>query len=85
MGAKVHTNGKTHMFHCPGCGCAHAFNDSWSYNGNPEKPTVSPSLLVDKDKPDRRCHSSITDGKIQFLNDCFHDLKGQTVELPDWE
>ena len=30
------------------------------------------------------CHSFITDGKIQFLNDCTHDLKGQTVDLPDF-
>lgn len=29
------------------------------------------------------CHSFITDGRIQFLSDCTHDLKGQTVELPD--
>lgn len=30
------------------------------------------------------CHSFITDGKIQFLDDCTHALAGQTVELPDW-
>ena len=29
------------------------------------------------------CHSFITDGKIQFLSDCTHHLRGQTVELPD--
>jgi hypothetical protein len=31
------------------------------------------------------CHSFVTDGKIQFLNDCSHALKGQTVDLPDWD
>lgn len=31
------------------------------------------------------CHSYVTDGKIQYLNDCSHDLKGQTIELPNWE
>lgn len=31
------------------------------------------------------CHTFVTDGKIQFLNDCTHALKGQTVDLPDWE
>lgn len=31
----------------------------------------------------RVCHSFVTDGKIQFLDDCTHSLKGQTVELPD--
>lgn len=32
-----------------------------------------------------RCHSFVTDGKIQFLGDCTHHLAGQTVEIPDWE
>jgi hypothetical protein len=31
------------------------------------------------------CHSFVTDGKIQFLNDCTHALAGQMVDLPDLE
>ena len=31
------------------------------------------------------CHSFVTDGRIQYLNDCTHGLAGQTVDLPDWE
>lgn len=31
-----------------------------------------------------RCHSYVTDGRIQFLGDCTHQLAGQTVELPDY-
>lgn len=30
------------------------------------------------------CHSYVTDGRIQFLGDCTHKLKGQTVDLPPW-
>jgi hypothetical protein len=30
------------------------------------------------------CHSFVTDGRIQFLSDCTHELAGQTVDLPDW-
>lgn len=30
------------------------------------------------------CHSFVTDGRIQFLGDCTHELAGQTVDLPDW-
>lgn len=30
------------------------------------------------------CHSFITDGRIQFLSDCTHELAGQTVGLPEW-
>lgn len=33
--------------------------------------------------PKTICHSFVTDGKIQFLDDCTHELKGQTVELPE--
>lgn len=31
-----------------------------------------------------RCHSFVTNGKIQFLPDCSHALAGQTVDLPDF-
>lgn len=31
-----------------------------------------------------RCHSFVTDGRIQYLGDCTHALAGQTVDLPDW-
>ena len=31
-----------------------------------------------------RCHSFVTDGRIQFLSDCTHSLVGQTVELPNF-
>jgi hypothetical protein len=27
------------------------------------------------------CHSYITEGKIEYLSDCTHDLKGQTIEM----
>lgn len=30
-----------------------------------------------------RCHSFVTDGKIQFLDDCSHAMAGQTVDLPE--
>jgi hypothetical protein len=33
------------------------------------------------------CHSFVRDGQIQFLDDCGHELKGQTVPMPhfpDW-
>ena len=31
------------------------------------------------------CHSFVREGQIQFLDDCTHALKGQTVELPDFQ
>ncbi len=30
------------------------------------------------------CHSFLTDGRIQFLDDCTHAMAGQTVDLPSF-
>jgi hypothetical protein len=42
-----------------------------------------------RDEPSKfhcyRCHSFVTDGEIQFLNDCSHDLAGKTVPLPEYK
>lgn len=114
-------------FFCPGCKEMHQvtvlqvgprgeerIGPCWGYNGNPDAPTFTPSILVrgvsveggnaeidrilsDYDLPedrermlaDRRintvCHTFVTDGRIQFLGDCTHELAGQTVDLPDIE
>jgi hypothetical protein len=89
------------MFYCQGCGLCHCVNNSWSFNGDYEKPTFSPSILVRGTLPltDEEydllikgervvptpyvCHSFVTDGNIQYLNDCTHELAGQTVVLLD--
>lgn len=98
-------------FWCPGCKEYHEVNvDSqsqpyWSFNGNYEKPTFSPSVMVrsghfaDGASGDcwcnfenrftgkkttfkcGICHSFITDGKIQYLSDCTHELAGKTIEM----
>jgi hypothetical protein len=79
-------------FRCPGCNDWHVLH-GWTFNGNLEKPTFSPSVLVhshealgDDDKTvitTPRCHSFVTDGRIQFLTDSTHELSGKTVDLPD--
>jgi hypothetical protein len=91
--------GQELIFFCPGCKCAHGVvvthEPKWGWNGNMEKPSFTPSILVNgfdwvgypQDKFPRpksmiRCHSFVTDGNIQFLGDCEHELKGQTVPLP---
>lgn len=82
------------LIECPGCKQSHILTinnplggPQWTFNGEMENPTFSPSLLVTSyEGPEHieiRCHSFIRDGKIQFLEDCTHELKGQTVELPD--
>jgi hypothetical protein len=84
------------MFECPGCDNIHPVYidrsyassgvvQQWAYNNNPNKPTFSPSIDIFRDNPALRCHSFVTDGKIMFLPDSHHHLKGCTVELPDWD
>ena len=77
-------------FSCPGCNCEHAFDDRWQFNQDFNKPTISPSFLQrgfigfdGEEKMYGICHSFIRNGMIQFLGDCTHELKGQTVELND--
>lgn len=92
------------MFKCPGCACAHVIHvvaegysgPTWSFNGDGNAPTFSPSVHVktgravdpsfvrEEGDPPEVCHSFVTDGRIQFLGDCDHALAGQTVDLPDW-
>lgn len=83
------------LFHCPGCKTQHgvwtdkpASNGArWSWNGDMERPTFSPSLLItvewrEADGMHRQvCHSFVREGQIQFLSDCTHALAGQTVPL----
>ncbi|WP_333702912.1 DUF6527 family protein [Sphingobium yanoikuyae] len=88
------------LFFCPGCRAVHGIKvgtgpgQRWGYNGNPDAPTFTPSVLVKTGRavdpnfkaepgdPPEFCHSFVTDGKIQFLSDSTHDLAGQTVALP---
>lgn len=63
---------------------------AWKFSGSPDLPSLQPSLLTTWKGRDEQgqiiehiCHSFLKDGKVIFLNDCNHNLAGQTVELPD--
>lgn len=58
-----------------------AGTNCWTWNGSTDAPTLRPSVL--SRGHDWRCHSWINDGAAHFLNDCSHELKGQTVSLLD--
>ena len=94
-----------YIIKCPGCKMSHVLDHRWKFNGDLEKPTFTPSLLVrigkyanpewfnslseeDKELHEQisfNCHSYITDGRIQFLSDCTHNLVNQIVDLPEVE
>lgn len=73
-------------FHCPGCGVIHTISTPrWGYNDNDARPTITPSIKVTGGgEVNYCCHSFISNGFIQFLADCTHELAGQTVELLEW-
>ena len=84
-GEKFHPN--QYMYFCKGCGKTHVFGlkaegGHHNFNMDLEVPTVTPSL-VQNFTPGQMCHSYINAGKIEYLSDCYHELKGQTIELPD--
>lgn len=119
MGKKIHAvlrdSGEVagYSFYCPGCEETHFYQTPrWSFNGDEEKPTFTPSLLIrsghymeeykegdpcwctyNTEHPDDhypsytcyRCHISMTDGRIQFYNDCTHKLAGQVIDMLDWK
>ncbi len=77
-----------YIFYCPGCKCYHWIKTTgnspkWTFNGDLDNPTVSPSIDCNRSHPESRCHSFVENGKIRFLTDSYHELKGQTVELLD--
>ena len=81
-----------YSFFCPGCQTTHVVwtdkNDNiptWDFNGDIESPTVSPSIKVVMPIKDKEniCHSFIRNGQIEYLNDCTHELRGKTIDLPN--
>ena len=85
-----------YAFHCPGCGYLHGYYTKphkrdgqdmpvWAFNGDMERPTFTPSLLVNAHDPKTRCHLFLTDGKLHYCSDSHHKLAGQTVDCPEWQ
>lgn len=81
---------------CQGCKTPHLVyvdnpgGPKWKFNGDLERPTFTPSLLVyaipatENWPGSPRCHSFITGGQMQFLGDSTHALAGKTVALQPW-
>lgn len=84
-----------YMMWCPGCKWHHGIwvekpnercNARWTFNGDLERPTFNPSVLIFHEENGQRvtdCHFYVTSGMVQFLGDCRHSLAGKTVPLPE--
>jgi hypothetical protein len=66
----------------------------WKFDGNAEKPTFTPSMnirtgkyadpnFVDEDGLSSVCHYVLTAGVLNFCGDSTHELRGQSVPLPE--
>ena len=58
----------------------------WTWNGDVDKPTLRPSVLTTgykrlSDGKPIRSHTWVNDGQAQFLDDCSHELRGQTLDM----
>lgn len=63
--------------HFPKCtGGAKMGPFQWTFNGNFDKPTFSPSLQYPG-----RCHFNLIDGQLHFCADCNHPLANKVVPL----
>lgn len=83
------------IFFCPGCQSHHGVwtklgrsGPVWHFDGNMEKPTVTPSLRMDTGHTDdagvhhpKICHLEISAGQLRFVPDCYHELSGKTVPM----
>lgn len=100
IGTKLRTvagNGAKGLMHwCPGCDGPHIIwtqrakdgEPCWTWNGDIEKPTCSPSVrtftTVEEGVDRTLCHYNMIDGMLVFHADSPHALAGQTVPIPDW-
>lgn len=85
MGAMTSGNGEVllgHTFWCPGCKSTHWYELArWTFNGNFDLPSFTPSLLMDVPSGQGRCHLYVTDGKIAYCGDCDHEYSNQTIGM----
>lgn len=91
--SSVLRRGRGRYFHwCPACEEMHPLPDSWTFNGDADRPSFSPSFkhtffrrIGDQAaKPQGEmsvCHYIITDGLIQFCVDSWHK-RSDIVAMP---
>ena len=74
--------------YCPGCDHMHSFyvdqpfpenGARWTFNGDLEKPSFSPSMNIGNDW----CHYYLTSGELRFSTCHGHKLGGQNMPLPE--
>ena len=77
------------LWYCPACKHGHGVpiegqpgrQQVWKFNNRKQKPTLTPSVIV-RDLPKHSvCHSTITEGVIEFMKDSTHSMAGKTFTM----
>ena len=75
-----------YMHWCPACQEMHRLPDTWTFNGDLESPTFSPSFKHSGwigEERESVCHYVLTKGVLAYCDDCTHSMKGMSVPIPD--
>ena len=97
VNSKLRRTTGRYMHWCPGCEEMHQLPDSWTFDGNLDRPTFNPSFKHSRpafpsytaegiglgESFTKICHYHLHDGVLKFCNDSMHPLAGQNVPLPD--
>lgn len=87
VAVRTHAGVKHVWYRCPGCKHNHGVPaERWHWNGDENSPTLSPSvrhyISAHEGRPEKTiCHYRVEAGKIEYCDDCEHELRGQTVEM----
>lgn len=68
-------------FWCIACEEAHGGLPGWTWDGNQEAPSISPSYRVNYGDRKPECHVTVTAGKLQYHGDSKHALAGQLIAM----
>lgn len=79
----VMRRGATTFFHwCPACEQMHPLPDTWTFDGNLEQPTFSPSFRQLRVRDGKDCHYNIEAGEIVWHADSWHSRTGREPMVP---
>lgn len=78
------------IFWCPACGSRHRISVApgrWTWNGDENSPTFSPSVKVQWNFGEERtpnvCHFNVEAGVIHYLHDSTHSMRDQKIPMHD--
>lgn len=74
INAKLRSVEDAHFAHwCPGCGEMHVIPNSWAFDGNFERPTINPSVLITGKK-------IVVDDDGEWTGEWVRDANGNAID-----